>query len=225
MAGWFRLIVLKPLILIILLSCVAGLVFEMLPPASATSAPLPATQEGLDAELPKAVLRENVAEVEALLAAGANPHWIDPSGKTAVYRAAFADNLKLLEIMIAHGADPNIHDLTVSTPLDDALLARSHTLEKLKILLAAGADPNATGPNGDTPLLTAARTNNGRAILILLEAGASPYAKTGAGGTFQEFYFGYNTAILNEHALAARRDVVTWLRQHDIPLEPGVTAE
>ncbi len=216
---------LYPMVAGILLLVIAGMVSELLPRAPATSAPLPTTQEGLDAALPKAVLRENMAEVEALLAAGADPHWIDPSGKTAVHRAAFADNLKLLEIMLAHGADPNVRDLTNSTPLDDALLARSHPLEKLEMLLAAGADPNAIWANGDTPLLTAARTNNGRAILILLEAGASPHAQTTTGGTFQGFYFGYNTAILSERGLAARREVAEWLRQHGIPLEPGVEVE
>jgi len=216
---------LRPLIAVIVLCLSAGIVSVLLTPPPASTAALPTTQQGLNAELPKAVAREDLAEVEALLAAGADPHWIDHDGRTAVHRAAFADNLKLLDMMLAHGADPNARDLAGSTPLRDALLARSRPLEKLKMLLAAGADPNALGAHGDRPLFTAARTNNGRAILILLEAGASPHVQTSTGETFQSLYFGYNTAILNERGLAERREVAEWLRQHGIALESGFEAE
>lgn len=192
-------------------------------PAQVASAPVPKTQESLSGELPKAMARGNLDEVQAMLAAGADPNWIDPRGKTAVHRAAFAGTLTLLEIVLAHGGDPNVRDLSGSTPLQDAFLARAHALEKIEMLLAAGADPNAADRNGGTPLHTAARTNNGRAILTLLEAGASPLAETG-GATFQTFYFGYSTAILNDRALAERQEVIAWLEQNGIPLEANVRA-
>lgn len=187
-------------------------------------APLSTTSEELSATLQNALTTENLAEVEAVLAAGADPNWVDPGGKTAVHRAALADNLQILDIVLAHGGDPNARGLAGTTPLDDAILARSHSLEKVERLLSAGADPNSVDLNGGTPLHTAARTNNGRAILTLLNAGASPLAQTG-GNTFQTFYFGYARSILNDRALAERREVVDWLRQNGIPLEPHMEAE
>ena len=217
-----RVVRLAAALLVVLIAGIAG----QAPRAAAeTAAPPATTQERLDSALIEAIARDDPAEVETLLAAGADPLWRDSGGKTAVHRAAFADNLKLLEVVLAHGADPDVHDLAGSTPMTDALLAASYPLEKIEMLLAAGADPDATNPNGGTPLHTAARTNNGRAILILLEAGASPHATTSTGGTFQRYYFGYPTAILTDGALAARRQVAEWLQQHAIPLEPGVTVE
>lgn len=187
----------------------------------APAAALPGPLEALSEQLHEALVAENLAEADALLAAGADPNWLDPGGKTAMHRAAFADNPDLLDIVLAHGGDPNARGLSGTVPLDDAVLTRSHSLEKVETLLAAGADPNSTDPNGGTPLHTAARTNNGRAILALLNAGAWPLAETG-GATFQTFYFGYSPAILNDRALAERRAVVDWLLQNGIPLEPHV---
>ncbi|CAD7057371.1 ankyrin repeat domain-containing protein [Pseudorhizobium halotolerans] len=182
------------------------------------------TSAELSASLQEALTAENLAEVEALLAAGADPNWIDPGGKTAVHRAAFADDPRLLDVVLAHGGDPNARGLAGTTPLVDAILARSHPLEKIERLLAAGADPGLADPNGGTPLHTAARTNNGKAILILLNAGASPLAETG-GKTFQTFYFGYQRSVLNDRALTERHEVIDWLRQNGIPLEPQAVAE
>lgn len=209
------------------LACVlvwAGMVMAPSSQEGTAIAVMPVLQEALSAQLQEALVTENLAETEALLAAGADPNWPDPSGKTAMHRAAFADDPGLLDIVLAHGGDPNARGLSGTTPLDDAVLARSHPVEKVETLLAAGADPNAADPNGGTPLHTAARTNNGRAILALLNAGASPLAETG-GATFQTFYFGYSPAILNDRALAERRAVIDWLLQNGIPLDPLAEAE
>jgi uncharacterized protein len=186
--------------------------------------PVSKTSQELSASLENALTAENLAAVEAVLAAGADPNWIDSGGKTAVHRAAFADDPQFLDIVLAHGGDPNARGLAGTTPLIDAILARSQPLYKVERLLAAGADPDSADPNGGTPLHTAARTNNGKAILILLNAGASPLAETG-GKTFQTFYFGYARSILSDRALAERREVVNWLQQNGVPLEPQAESE
>jgi ankyrin repeat protein len=200
----------------------AGIV--MASPIQEKAATMSEPLEDLSAQLHKAIAGENLAEAKALLAAGADPNWLDPGGKTAMHRAAFADDPQFLDVVLAHGGDPNARGLAGTTPLVDAILARSHPLEKVETLLAAGADPNSTDPNGGTPLHTAARANNGKAILALLNAGASPLTETG-DATFQTFYFGYPRSILNNRALAERREVVNWLRQNGIPIDPQAEAE
>lgn len=174
-------------------------------------------------ELADAINAGDLPALEALLSGGANPNQIDSGGKTAVHRAAFAGNLLMLDAVLAHGGDPNALAQTGTTPLTDAVLARSHPVERIEKLLAAGADPNIADPNGGTPLHTAARTNNGEAILLLLHAGASPTAKT-IGATFQTYYFSIPTAVLNDRALAERQEVIQWLRNNGIPLEAGAGA-
>lgn len=214
----------RALAALLLMFASAGMATATLGQQKAVTPLMSETPEELSASLHNALTAENVAEVQAVLAAGADPNSIDPGGKTAVHRAAFADDPHLLDIVLAHGGDPNVRGVAGTTPLVDAILARSYSLEKVERLLAAGADPNLADPNGGTPLHTAARTNNGKAILILLNAGASPLAETG-GETFQAFYFGYPRSILNERALAERHQVRDWLRQNDIDLEPQAQAE
>ena len=182
------------------------------------------SSEELSTRFRDAVTAGNLAEFEAMLAAGAEPNRVDSGGKTAVHRAAFADDPRFLEVILARGGDPNARGAAGTTPLTDAILSPSHPIEKIKVLLSAGADPNAADPNGGTPLHTAARTNNGKAILALLEAGASPLAET-HGTTFQTLYFGYDHSLLNDEALADRRAVVEWLQQNGIPLDANAAAE
>lgn len=168
-----------------------------------------------------AIKRGRTASVEALLEGGADPDRADPRGDTPVHAAAFSGKADLLQAVLAHGGDANARNAhTGATPLVQALL--SPDARQYAVLLAAGADPDVADDNGDTPLHVAARTNNGGAILALLEKGASPLAKNSGGATFQSYYFGYNRAILNDRALEERRQVVAWLKANGVPLEAVV---
>lgn len=168
-----------------------------------------------------AIKRGQLASVEALLEGGADPNRVDPRGDTPVHAAAFSGKADLLRAVLAHGGDPDARNRhTDATPLVQALLSPSAT--QYTVLLDAGADPDAADRNGDTPLHVAARTNNGGAILALLEKGASPLAKNSGGATFQSYYFGYDRAILNDRALAERKAVVDWLKANGVPLEASV---
>jgi ankyrin repeat protein len=161
--------------------------------------------------------------VEALLQGGADPNRAGPRGETAVHAAAFSDNPELLRLVLAHGGDPDARNArTGETALMKALL--SPEAGQYAVLLDAGADPNLADANGGTPLLVAARTNAGAAILRLLEKGASPLAQDSKGASFQSYYFSYRRELLNPQALAQRRQVVAWLKANNVPLEANVQA-
>lgn len=189
--------------------------------------------ERIDADTPgshgetllfEAIRANQPASVEALLEGGADPNRANPRGETAVHAAAFSANPELLRLVLAHGGNADARNAhTGETALMKALL--SPNAGQYALLLDAGADPNAADANGSTPLLVAARTNAGAAVLRLLEAGASPLAEDSKGASFQSYYFNYRRELLNQDALAQRRQVVAWLKAHDIPLEANVQSD
>ena len=88
-----------------------------------------------------------------------------------LFTAIEKDDLKGMDILIRHGADPNISNKYGDTSLHWA--AEKGNLEAMKLLLGAGADLNIANNNGDTPLHWAAGNNKTEAMKLLLEIGAN----------------------------------------------------
>lgn len=171
-----------------------------------------------------AIVRGQVASVEALLESGADPDLPGKGGETPVHAAAFARDPRLLALVLQHGGNPNVpNPETGATPLVQAILGPDPT--RVAALLDAGADPDIADRLGDVPLHTAARTNAGATILLLFERGASPLAVNRRGRSFQDYYFGFPRNVLNARALQERRDIVAWLKAHGVPLEAKVEAD
>jgi len=91
--------------------------------------------------------------LEALLDAGAkvDPISADETQWTPLGAAANQNNASAVEILLKHGANPNVHNRNGATPLHWAAyqLADSNIFE---LLLANKADPNVRSSNGKTPL-------------------------------------------------------------------------
>lgn len=88
-------------------------------------------------------------------------------------RAAEFSQSRVVEILLAHGADPNAADVNGRT----ALITASYVGDALTVakLLAANADPNAAdSPYGFTPLLNATFKGHVEVVKLLLAAGANP---------------------------------------------------
>ena len=184
---------------------------------------IPADTPGSDGStlLLAAVSHGRLAAAQALLDGGADPNRPDARGDTAVHAAAFADDPALLAAVLAHGGDPDIaNDQTGARPLFSAL--RGGNPAQLRMLLDAGADPDLADRNRNTALHVAARTNNGAGLLLLLESGATATAANSGGASFQAYYFAFPRNALNARALDERRQVIAWLKAHQVPLEAVV---
>ncbi|MEZ0262843.1 MAG: ankyrin repeat domain-containing protein [Alphaproteobacteria bacterium] len=122
-----------------------------------------------------------------LIDKGANIHFRDDGGATALLKASGAANAPLVKLLLEKGADPN----TCETRGNDGALGRPicyaayrSSAEVVKLLLEAGANPDArtTGPDGRTALMLAidyARQKDKTepcpdTVIALIEGGASP---------------------------------------------------
>lgn len=160
-----------------------------------------------------AALSEGVGNAEAvfrlLLGAGADPHFRNEDGQTALH--LLMNNpmraLSCMSILLQHKADIHARDALSRTPLHIAAIAGlydearlSYTgdedgtlgdndriaedyLKLLWTLLNNGADLRCVDSTGDTPLHLAAQNGNAFAVLFLLNHGASVNASNDGAHT------------------------------------------
>ncbi len=140
-----------------------------------------------------AVELSDVELVRQLLEKGADVHHESPRTGLPLHRAAFAGNKRLIETLLAAGADPNrnprrspAHDF--GTALHFAVIGGS--VDATRMLLEHGASVNsaATDHGGVTPLIVSVmntRRPNERVELVrlLLDAGADINAADSLGNT------------------------------------------
>ncbi len=112
-----------------------------------------------------------------------NPNEInatDSEGLSALHRAV-AGGKKLVEFLLAHGAEVNVKDdKDGDTPLHVAAISDRDTAE---VLIARGADVNAKNNHGDTPLYIAVLKGNRDVAEVLIARGADVNARDHTGAT------------------------------------------
>ena len=102
---------------------------------------------------------------------------------TALMRAAFAADLELVNLLLAHGADPNVisrdGETMVSAAAGLAFIHGYHRgespekrLQVVKLFVARGADVNRPDDYGITPLMAAANGGDPKLIQYLIDVGA-----------------------------------------------------
>jgi len=125
--------------------------------------------------LEESLTKGQYAEVESLLAHGADVNVKDRFGETHLqhFSKIGKDGVKLL---LVHGADVNVRDTADQTPLHIA--ASFNYKEVAELLLAHGADVNAKDNKGMTPLHDAVFHQNKELVELLLAHGADVNAKT-----------------------------------------------
>ena len=131
--------------------------------------------------LHSAAYSADVEAVRQLLAAGALPDLRDDKGYTALlwasFRAAVADQVPIIEALIAAGANPN-----ATTSLGDSsclmLAVQSGCESAVAALIAGGAHVDLQA-DGVTPLMVAAHVGAVEIAEFLLQSGANPAVRAG----------------------------------------------
>jgi ankyrin repeat protein len=109
------------------------------------------------------------------------PNATQADGTTALHWAAYHDDAKAVETLLAAGAKAETPNRYGITPL---LLACENGNETIvRALLAAGADPHAKRRGGETALMIASRTGRPGAVKALLEKDARVEAQDRTGQT------------------------------------------
>jgi hypothetical protein len=115
--------------------------------------------------------RDDVAEIERQLAAGANPNAFEGTNEwTPLQRAAISGHIAAMAALVKAGARVDGASSDGATPL--ILVASQSSLAAIDALLAAGADVHRADKHGDTALHWASMYGRLDAARVLLEAGA-----------------------------------------------------
>lgn len=138
---------------------------------------------GLQAQIPDftpqtpligALLHNDAAEAKRLLDQGADPNEGRFAGFPPVFLAIVRQDIELLRLMAARGADLNVRDRSGSTALMWATFNESGDSAIVEELLRLGADPLAANNTGETALAWAVRRGDDTpAVAALRKAGAS----------------------------------------------------
>lgn len=115
-----------------------------------------------------AIVYEEYQMVKFLLENGATLHDKDKDLRSALHWAVHStEDESFAEILLKHGADPNIQDNQLDTPLLSAVL--NERLDTVKVLLKNGANPNVQDGDGWTPLHHAVYEGFLQIMKVLLE--------------------------------------------------------
>jgi len=109
--------------------------------------------------------------------------WLDENGATAFLRASQSGDVPLMNLLLAHGADPKIDTVLHVTALHVAAgigwvegityeWSQAQTLEAVKMLIDLGLDVNAQADTGRTALHGAAHKGRSDVVQVLADHGA-----------------------------------------------------
>lgn len=120
-----------------------------------------------------AIKGNSLAELRAYLDSRRDVNMLLPSGESALHLAVAFDRPRMVEMLIASGANPELRNRREQTPVH---MARGNTLD---VLLRFGVDTGVHDGLGATPLHHARRET----ALMLIDQGVDIEARDRAGGT------------------------------------------
>jgi ankyrin repeat protein len=115
------------------------------------------------------------------------------AGSTPFMKAATTSDVRMIRLLLEHGADPSLANRIGTTPMMAAaglnwaeissLGTEEDTIEAMKLMLERGADVNAANDQGDTAMHGAAQRGADKVVQFLADRGARLDAKNKRGRT------------------------------------------
>lgn len=147
--------------------------------------------------------------------------WVDFTGETPFIRASLAGDVKVMRLLMQHGADPRIATSGGTTALAAAagvnwVVAQTFDegqdalLEAVRICFDAGVDVNAANSKGIRAIHGAANRGSDAIVRFLVEHGADIRAKDGEGRTALDWA---NGVFLATHPAVPRPSTVALLQK------------
>ncbi len=134
-----------------------------------------------DTRLADAAMNGDRAAVASLLPQKVDVNAAQGDGTTALHWAAYRDDLEMVKMLLAAGANAKAATREGSiTPL--FMACQNGDAAIIEALLKAGADANAPKSNGTTPLMIAAESGSAAAVRVLVEHGANVGSKESVHG-------------------------------------------
>ena len=140
-------------------------------PMAPTQVPPSDAEVARYAGLHAAAAAGNVADIERLVAAGADREARDGNGRTPLHVAVYRKRYDAARLLLANGANANALDrqrydvVTIAAVADDVPM--------LKLVLEGGASAkNVTSPYDGTALIAAAHLGHVEVVQVLIKAGA-----------------------------------------------------
>ncbi len=132
-------------------------------------------------ELHRAIsTNQSPAQIQALIAAGADVNAVNRYGVTPLSLAAGNGNDRVIDLLFKSGANPRTADSALSDGRTLLMLAaRTGSVASIRQLVAKGEDVNAVeARTGSTAIMWAALENHGDAVRALVAAGANVNARS-----------------------------------------------
>ena len=137
--------------------------------------------------LVNAISMDDIAQVQELLASGANPNAMDESGVPALIVAVSRRQKHIVSALLAKGAAPDVTYTDAEGQYNAApvvvFCAANGDAEILTLLFKHGVNVNSTDATGMTPLMCAAFMGHVNATRAILNAGCDIEARDAYGYT------------------------------------------
>jgi ankyrin repeat protein len=141
--------------------------------------PLPVSeQEKLTESLHRAVIADDIDQVESIMSKGADINGRGRQNWTPLHSALFYGTQEMAELLISKGADVNAQDERGNTPLHFAAIKGKN--DAASLLIDKGVNINAKTQAGQTPLFLAADKSRWDIVKLLVSKGADVNAQVGS---------------------------------------------